>query len=72
MNINNIRITPFTGEKGKWRIWSEKFMARAQIKVYDVLITGDKKIPADYAEKKGVSALKLYNKTACNKPVLTQ
>ena len=42
-------------------MWSEKFMARSGIKGFDVLLTGDKKIPSDDSEKtkvKGFSELK--------------
>ena len=58
MKIKAIRIIPFIGEKEKWRMWSGKFMARYGIKVYNVLITGDKKISEDDADEtkvKGVS-----------------
>ena len=58
MDKNNIHINPFTGEKGKWGMWLGKIITRAVIKVYDVLLTGDKKIPADDTDKtkdKGVS-----------------
>ena len=42
-------------------------MARSEIKIFDVLITCDKKIQADDEDKtkvKGYSELKLINKTA--------
>ena len=47
MDQKTIRITPFTGEKEKWRMWSGKFMARAVIKGYHILLTGDKTILDD-------------------------
>ena len=61
MDKNTIFITPFIKEKEKWLMWSEKFMARSGIKGFDVLLTGDKKIPSDDSEKtkvKGFSELK--------------
>ena len=51
MDENTIQIIPFTSEKEKWCMRSGKFMARARIKGYYVLLTGDKKIPADDANK---------------------
>ena len=47
MDEKTIWIIPYTGEK--WWTWSGKFMERAGIKVYYVLLTGDKKISADDA-----------------------
>ena len=54
MGENTIRITPFTGEKEKWRMWSGKFMAGVGIKVYHVLLTG--------ARKKRLTTKKKYRK----------
>ena len=39
------------GENEKWRMWSEKFMARSGIKCYHAVLTGAKKILADDADK---------------------
>ena len=47
MAEKTIRIIPFTGEKEKWRMWQVKFMARAGIKGYHVLLTGAITISAD-------------------------
>ena len=48
---STIWITPFTGEKEKWRMWSEKFTEGAEIKGYHVLLTGATKIIVDDADK---------------------
>ena len=50
-----------------------KFMERVGIKIYDVLLTCDKKIPAYDAEKtkeKVVSALKLLKKIAYDELII--
>ena len=65
----------FTCEKGKWRMWLVKFMAINGIKLYDVLLTGDKKIPADDADEtkyKGFTELNFLDKTSYNEIVITQ
>ena len=51
MDKNNIHIIPFVGGKVKRRMWLVKFMERDVIKVYNVLLKGDNKIPADDTEK---------------------
>ena len=51
MDKKIIVIILFTGEKDIWCMLSGNFMARSGIKGYDVLITGDKKIPADDTAK---------------------
>ena len=51
MDEKTIRITNFKGEKYKQPIWSEKFIARAGIKGYYVLLIGARKIPADDTDK---------------------
>ena len=56
-------------------MWSGKFMVISGIKGYHVLLTGDKKIPADDADKakgKYISALKLLNFTAYNEMIPPQ
>ena len=50
MAKKNIQIFPFKGEKEKWRMWSVKFMARAVLNGYRIILTDDKKIPADDAD----------------------
>ena len=52
MEKSTIRITPFTCVKEIWRMWSEKFMERAEIKGCHVLLISAKKIMVDDAEKK--------------------
>ena len=52
MDKNNLRIILFTGEKEKECIWSGTLIARSVIKGYDVLLTGDYKMPADDVRKK--------------------
>ena len=50
-------------------------MARYEIRVYDVLLTVDKKIPSDNSYKvklEGVSELKLLNKKAYNELIPAQ
>ena len=50
-----------------------KFMTGAGIKGHETLLTGDKKILSDNADKtkpKGVSKSKLLNKTAYNELIL--
>ena len=41
----SIRIIEFTGEKSDWRIWSRKFLARANRKGYKDVIVGKEHIP---------------------------
>ena len=75
MDEKTIQIIPFTGEKEKWRMWSGKSTAGSGIKVYHVILTGAKKIPANDAEKtkeKENSALKLLKFTAYNEIILAQ
>ena len=74
MKKTTICIVLFTGEKETWRIWSRKFMTMYGINRFDVLLTGEKNL-ADYTGKtkeKGVSELKLFNKTDYNKLILTK
>ena len=52
MEDSTIHIIPLTVEKEKWRMWPGKFMARSGINGYHILLTGDKKTPADDADKK--------------------
>ena len=56
-------------------MWSGKFMERYVIKLYDVLIKDDKKIPTDNLQKtkvEGVFESKLFNNTSYNELILTQ
>ena len=52
MDENTIRIIPFTDEIEKLRMWSGKLIKKYGIKGYDVLLTGDNKLPVDDREKK--------------------
>ena len=52
MDKKSIHIIPSTGEKDKLFMLPVKFMARAGIKGYYVLLRGDMKTPADDALKK--------------------
>ncbi len=36
----SIKVIPFTGNKRDWPIWSEKFLARADIKGYRNILLG--------------------------------
>ena len=75
MDEKTLRIIPFTGEKEKWRMWLVKFMVGSEIKVYYVLLTVDKKIPADDADEtkyKGFTELNFLDKTSYNEIVITQ
>ena len=47
MYKKTIQIIPFTGEKEKGRMCSEKFTARSVIDGYHTPLTGTKTIPAD-------------------------
>ena len=75
MDEESIHITPFTGEKGKWRIWLGQLTTRHGIKGCDNLLTSDKKILADDADEtkyKGISELKLFYRTDYNNMILAQ
>ena len=61
MDEKTIQITPFTGEKEKWHMWSVKLMKISRIKGYHILLPGSKKIltdDSDATEEKEVYALK--------------
>ena len=64
---------PLYTRKIKWWMWSGKFMERSGINVYNVLLTGDKIIPSNDADKtkeKGISVLKVLIKTSYNELIL--
>ena len=74
-HIRHLYFSPFTGEKYKWRMWSVKFMEGYKINGYHVLLTGDKKILADGADKtkeKEIAALKLPSFTTYNELIISQ
>jgi hypothetical protein len=42
-----IRITPFSGKKKDWRMWSTKFLAKARAKGFGDVLTG-KTVPPKF------------------------
>ena len=42
-----IKVIPFTGNKRDWPVWSEKFLARGDVKGYKDILTGKVKVPSD-------------------------
>ena len=42
-----IKVIPFSGNKRDWPIWSEKFLARGDLKGYKDILTGKVKVPSD-------------------------
>ena len=75
MDEKSIRVVPFVGEKGKWRMWPGKIMARYGTKWYGVLLTGDRKILVNDSGKtkyEGVTELKLLNNKYYNELILSQ
>lgn len=44
-----IKVIPFTGNKRDWPVWSEKFLARGDVKGYKDILTGKVKVPSDDA-----------------------
>ena len=46
-NTTSIRVLPFSGKTSDWKIWSRKFLARANRKGYKVLLLGKAKIPTE-------------------------
>ena len=51
MDEKSISIIPFLCKKETWRLRLGKFMVRASIKGYAIILTGDKLLPADNKEK---------------------
>ena len=51
MDEKSIRIIPCLEKKENWHMWLGKFMSRAGIKRYYILLTGDAEIPADDSDK---------------------
>ena len=68
----SIKVIPFSGNKRDWPIWSEKFLARADVKGYREILLGEIDVPTDgdYAdisdadEKKKADGLRKSNKDA--------
>jgi len=42
-----IRVIPFNGKHEDWRMWSRKFMARADAKGYKIVLLGNVEVPKD-------------------------
>ena len=42
-----IKVIPFSGNKRDWPIWSEKFLARGDVKGYKDILTGKVVVPSD-------------------------
>ena len=75
MYEETIQITPLKGEKEKWRMWLGKSMARAGTRGYNLLLTGDQKIPAydaDKTKENEISTIKLPSFTAYNELIFAQ
>ena len=68
----SIKVIPFTGNKRDWPIWSEKFLARGDIKGYREILLGEVAVPTDdefaeivdASEKKKAESLRKLNKDA--------
>ena len=43
----SIRVIEFSGKSSDWKIWSRKFLARANRKGYKKLLTGEATIPSE-------------------------
>ena len=41
-----VRVLPFSGLKKDWRKWQAKFVAKARMKGFKKLLTGDETVPA--------------------------
>jgi len=67
-----IRVIPFSGNKRDWPIWSEKFLARGDVKGYKDILLGKVIVPTDSAfndmpsgtEKTKAKTLRKLNKDA--------
>ena len=67
-----IKVIPFSGNKRDWPIWSEKFLARGDMKGYKDILLGKVKVPTDNdfnamasgTEKTKAKTLRKLNKDA--------
>ena len=61
-----IRVIPFDGEQKSWRMWSRKFLARADLRGYKGLLLGLEKPPKhdELTTDKEKIKLRAYNKLA--------
>jgi hypothetical protein len=69
----SIKVIPFSGNKRDWPVWSEKFLARGDIKGYREILLGEIAVPTDEQfaeisdsskEKKEAELLRKLNKDA--------
>ena len=60
-----IRVIEFSGRKGDWRYWSQKFLAKGNLLGWKKLVIGDEICPtkAEYLSAKSVDTPDLDN---CN------
>ena len=76
MEEKSIKLPPCTDENEKWRIWSVKFMARAGIKVFNVLLRGYMKPMVRNSDetkyKQVMSIFKILNNTGYNELIIYQ
>jgi len=67
-----IKVIPFSGNKRDWPIWSEKFLAKGDVKGYKDILLGKIKVPTDSeystleneSQKEQASMLRKLNKDA--------
>ena len=43
----SIRVLPFSGKSSDWKIWSRKFLARANRRGYKNILLGKDKVPTE-------------------------
>jgi hypothetical protein len=48
INEKSIRVISFSGKKSDWRVWSHKFLARANCLGYKDLFEGKVKVPKEF------------------------
>ena len=67
----SIKVIPFSGSKRDWPVWSEKFLARGDIKRYKSILLGEVVVPTDAEvaafdeeKKKDVEGIRKLNKDA--------
>ena len=68
----SIKVIPFSGNKRDWPVWSEKFLARGDVKGYKSILLGEVAVPTDAefddikdeGEKKKADVLRKLNKDA--------
>ena len=76
LNEKSIRILTFSGKKEDWTMWSDKFLAKASMKGYDVILDGSIIIKDDdpstlsTTQKEAQEEAKKLNKRAYNELIL--